>query len=104
MYIFNVTTNVSEEIVENWLIWMKETHIPAMIGTGCFTGAKLTRVMIQEEMGGKTFSVQYSVKNKENFKTYYVTHAAIMNKRVEKKFSGNYVQFQTELEVLADVY
>ena len=104
MYIYNVTTNVAEVVVEEWLIWMKETHIPAMIGTGCFTGAKLTRVMVQEEMGGKTFSIQYAASNKENFKAYYVTYAADMNKRVEKKFSGNYVQFQTELEVLADVY
>ncbi len=104
MYIYNVTTNVAENTIEEWLNWTKETHIPAMIGTGCFTGAKLTRVMVQEEMGGSTYSIQYSVKNKEIFKEYYLSHAANMNASVEKKFSGNYVQFQTELEVLADIY
>lgn len=104
MYIYNVTTNVSETVIEDWLVWMKETYIPEMIGTGCFTGAKLSRVMVQEEMGGKTFSTQYTVKNKEIFKEFYLTHVAIMNAKVEKKFSGNYVQFQTELEVLADIY
>jgi len=104
MYIYNVTTNVTENTIEEWLNWTKETHIPAMIATGCFTGAKLTRVMVQEEMGGSTYSIQYSVKNKEIFKEYYLSHAANMNANVEKKFSGNYVQFQTELEVLADIY
>lgn len=104
MYIYNVTTNVAESTIEEWLNWVKETHIPAMIATGCFTGAKLTRVMVQEEMGGNTYSIQYSVKNKETFKEYYLSHAAKMNVIIEKKFSGNYVQFQTELEVLADIY
>ncbi len=103
MYIYNVTTNVQETIVDIWLDWMKTVHIPAMLGTGCFTEAKLSRVMVQEEMGGKTFSIQYAVKDKETFKGYYVAYAADMNSKVEKKFSGNYVQFQTELEVLADI-
>jgi len=104
MYIYNVTTNVEERIIEEWLDYMKNTHIPAMIATGCFTGAKLTRVMVQEEMGGKTFSIQYAVSHKENLKAYYVSYVGEMNTRVEQKFSGSYVQFQTELEVLADVY
>lgn len=104
MYIYNVTTNVAEDIIDEWLVWMKETHIPAMIGTGCFSGAKLSRVMVQEEMGGKTFSIQYSVKDKETFKGYYTVYAASMNTKVDQKFKGKYVQFQTELEVLADIY
>lgn len=104
MYIYNVTTNIEAEIEQDWLDYMKNTHVPAMIGTGCFTGAKLSRVMVQEEMGGKTYSIQYSVSDKETFKGYYVVYAADMNTRVEKKFSGNYVQFQTELEVLGDFY
>lgn len=103
MYIYNVTTNVEESSVKDWLGWMKSIHIPAMIGTGCFVSAKLCRVMIQEEMGGKTFSIQYSVKDKETFKGYYTVYAAEMNRLVEKKFSGKYVQFQTELEVLTEV-
>ncbi|MDB4297496.1 DUF4286 family protein [Flavobacteriaceae bacterium] len=104
MYIYNVTTNIEAAAEQEWITWMKEIHIPAMIGTGCFTGAKLARVMIQEEMGGKTYSIQYAVKDKETFKGYYTVYAADMNTRVEKKFSGRYVQFQTELEVVADIY
>ncbi len=104
MYIYNVTTNIEKEIEQEWLEYMQNIHIPAMIGTGCFTGAKLTRVMVQEEMGGKTYSTQYSVSNKETFKGYYVAYAADMNSRIDKKFNGKYVSFQTELEVIGDFY
>lgn len=104
MYIYNVTTNVEADTAQEWLAYMRETHIPEMIATGCFTGAKLTRVMIQEEMGGKTFSIQYAVTDKETFKGYYVAYAADMNSRLDQKFKGKYVTFQTELEVLGDFY
>lgn len=104
MYIYNVTTNIELEIEKDWLAYMKNIHIPAMIATGCFTGAKLTRVMVQEEMGGKTFSVQYAVSDKETFKGYYVAYAAGLNKTLDEQFKGKYVSFQTELEVLGDFY
>ncbi|NIJ44269.1 hypothetical protein FHR24_000708 [Wenyingzhuangia heitensis] len=104
MYIYNVTTNIELAIEQEWLSYIKNTHIPAMIATGCFTGAKLTRVMIQEEQGGKTFSIQYAVKDKETFKGYYVAYAADMNATLDKLFKGNYVSFQTELEVIEDYY
>lgn len=104
MYIYNVTTNVEADAEQSWLDYMRKTHIPAMIGTGCFTGAKLTRVMVQEEMGGKTYSIQYAVSDKETFKGYYVAYAADMNTRIDKIFKGKYVSFQTELQVVEDFY
>jgi len=102
MYIYNVTTNIEEGIEKEWLSYMANTHIPAMIATGCFTSAKFSRVMIQEEKGGKTYSIQYAVKDKETFKGYYVAYAADMNTTLDKLFKGNYVTFQTELEVLGE--
>ena len=93
MYIYNVTTNIESDIEQDWLDYIKATHIPAMIATGCFTGAKLTRVMVQEEMGGKTYSIQYAVTDKETFKGYYVAYSADMNKTLDEKFKGKYVCF-----------
>ena len=36
MYIYNVTVNVSDDVHIEWLKWMKETHIPDVMKTGCF--------------------------------------------------------------------
>lgn len=100
MYILNITTNIKEAIEDKWLTWMMNTHIPEMVGTGLFFEAKLTRVMIKEEMGGVTYSTQYSAKSKEEIKAYYITYASEMHKKTEKEFSGEYVSFRTELEVI----
>jgi len=70
MYIYNVTINIDETVHLEWLTWM-ETHIPEVLNTGKFTAAKLTEVLVDEDMGGRTYSVQYSANTKEDIENYY---------------------------------
>jgi len=58
MYIYNVTTNIDAAVHDEWLTWIK-THITEVLNTGKFTSAKLTEVLVEEEMGGK--NIFYSV-------------------------------------------
>ena len=74
MYIYNVTINIDNSAHQEWLTWM-ETHILDVLNTGRFTAAKLTEVLVEEEMGGKTYSVQYTAKTREDLDNYY-THEA----------------------------
>jgi hypothetical protein len=60
MIIYNVTTNIHESVHDQWMIWMQHKHIPEVLATGKFTAtARLVRVLIEEEMGGVTYSTQY---------------------------------------------
>ena len=60
MYIYNVTVNIEETIHDEWVRWMNEEHIPEMLATGKFTKALMTKVLVEEEMGGVTYSIQYT--------------------------------------------
>ena len=63
MIIYNVTINIEESIHDTWVDWMKNEHIPDMLATKKFTKALMTRVLVEEEMGGITYSVQYTAPN-----------------------------------------
>lgn len=101
MYIYNVTFNIDESVHDRWLEWMKKEHIPAMLATGKFTKALMTRVMVEEEMGGMTYSVQYRLKNKEDLKKYYAEDAEKLRAQ-SKPFEGKFVAFRTELEIVSE--
>jgi hypothetical protein len=101
MYIYNVTINIQEEIHEKWLEWMKNDHIPEMMATGKFTKALMSRVMVEEEMGGLTYSVQYTTKNREMLLRYYEEDAARLRAKT-KPFEGLFVAFRTELEIVSE--
>lgn len=101
MYIYNVTINIDESVHDRWLEWMKKEHIPAMLATGKFTNALMTRVMVEEEMGGMTYSVQYRLKHKEDLKKYYAEDAEKLRAQ-SKPFEGKFVAFRTELEIVSE--
>jgi len=101
MYIYNVTINIQEDVHDKWVEWMKTEHIPDMLNTGKFSKALMTRVMVDEEMGGITYSVQYTTESKEMLKRYYEEDAQDLRGR-SKAFEGKFVAFRTELEVISE--
>lgn len=103
MYIYNVTINIEEAVHDSWLHWMKTEHIPAMLATGKFLKALMTRVIIEEEMGGKTYSVQYTTDSKETLEKYYTENADELRAQ-SKIFAGKYVAFRTELEIIGEAH
>lgn len=101
MYIYNVTINIDETIHDRWLQWMQTEHIPAMLATGKFSKALMTRVLVDEEMGGTTYSVQYTTDSKETLRKYYAEDAAKLRAQ-SKPFEGKFVAFRTELEIVSE--
>jgi len=100
MYIYNVTINIENDIHDKWVEWMQKKHIPDMLATGKFSKAKMTRVVIEEEMGGTTYSVQYTTDSKETLERYYQEDADKLRKESSSLFRGKFVAFRTELEVI----
>lgn len=101
MYIYNLTVNVEEKVHDEWLQWMQQEHIPAILGTGKFVKALMTRVLIEEEMGGITYSVQFTAESREQIKRYYQEDAKGMRES-GSRFQGQYATFSTELEILGE--
>lgn len=101
MYIYNVTINVVEEAHDDWLQWMKEEHIPQMLDTGKFIKALMTKVLVEEEMGGITYSVQYTTRDKATLEAYYEENADEL-RAASKRFKDKFVAFRTELEVICE--
>ena len=102
MIIYNVTSNIDESVHQQWLIWIKE-HIPQVLSTGCFVEAKLTRVLVEEDMGGVTYSVQYRANSREDLERYYKVYADALRQDAFKLFADKVLAFRTELEVI-DTY
>lgn len=101
MIIYNVTINVSEEVHDEWLTWMKKEHIPQMLDTGKFLNAMMTKVLVQEPMGGVTYSVQYKAESKAMLERYYQEDAENLRAQ-SQRFKDKTVFFRTELEVISE--
>ena len=101
MIIYNVTINVDDSINEEWLRWMKETHIPAVMHTGLFQSHKIFRLLSrQAEEEGVTYAIQYACEDIELYEKYQAEFAGALQAETEKRYAGHYVAFRTLLEEL----
>ena len=104
MYIYNVTINIEERVHDAWFSWLKNIHIPEMLALGKFSNARICKVLVDEEMGGITYSIQYTVKDKATLERYYKEDAEKMRQEGQRRFPNQFVAFRTELEVLDELH
>lgn len=102
MIIYNVTTNIDESVHDQWLTWMQQKHIPEVLATGKFSSARLTKVLIVEEMGGTTYSVQFTTDSKATLEKYYSQDAPRLRQEGQQLFGDKMIAFRTELELISD--
>ena len=101
--IYNVTINIEESVHDQWLIWMKNKHIPDMLATKKFSSAKICKVLVDEDMGGITYAIQYVCKNMDILQKYYSEDADKLRAEGLKLFPNKFVAFRTEMEIISDV-
>lgn len=99
MVIYNVTSNMAQSLEAEWLEWTRE-HIAHVLGTGFFMDARLTRVLVNEDDGSSTFSIQYKASSRESLEAYYDKHADSLRKQAYDKFGERVLSFRTELDVI----
>jgi hypothetical protein len=97
--IYNVTVNVSENRVEEWLKWLREEHIPSLLGLGIFSGATLVRVLGFEQ-GGKTYAIQYRAESMQAFERYEQEYAPALRTQMAELFGDDAQGFRTLLEIV----
>lgn len=99
MIIYNVTINVDDDVHYQWLKWMQNEHIPAVLSTGLFTGYRICRLLDVEDEG-TTYSVQYSCNSLIEYNDYKANHASRLQKEALDAFGTKFTAFRTLLEVI----
>lgn len=91
---------VDWEIHDDWLNWLKNYHIPAIIDYKCFKEAKLLKLQEIDESDGATYAIQFFAESKSDYNRYIKLFANEIY-TIEQKFWGTKVfSFATLMEVL----
>ena len=99
MILYNITINVDSDIHEEWLDWIRNKHIPDVLSTGLFIENKICKIHAEEE-GGLSYSIQYLLKNWENYNSYLDQYAMKLQKEHLDRYLNKFAAFRTVLEVI----
>jgi hypothetical protein len=98
MLLFNETVGVDKDIETEWLVWMKEKHIPAVMKTGMFVSSKIYKVLHDQDDGTTSYSVQYIAKSIDHIQQYLEVFAPVLAEEHRQRFLNKHVAFRTLLE------
>lgn len=99
MIIYNVTINIEDEIHDEWLAWMKETHIPQVMHTGMFVDHSFSRLLSrQDDETGTTYVIQYLANDMAHYEKYIREFAPALQNETIRKFGNKFIAFRTLME------
>lgn len=98
MLLYNVTVGVDKDAEAEWLQYMKETHIQAVLDTGLFVSHKMYRVLHDQDDGTISYSVQYFAESIEDVQQYLEVFAPALVEEHRKRFHNRHVAFMTLLD------
>jgi Domain of unknown function (DUF4286) len=100
-FVYSVTILLEEDYKADWLEWMRATHIPAVLATGCFVRHRILHLLTPEsEPGSVTFSVQYECSSQMQLQRYLDEFAPALQADYNARYGGHFKAFRTVLEVL----
>lgn len=98
--LYNVTVHVENDIVDEWLDWMIQKHIPDVMKTDCFISYQLSKVLHESNDGSVSYAIQYKVDSMKTLHKYQVQYAPQLQKEHSDKFGQKCLAIRTLLELI----
>lgn len=99
MIVYSVTINLQPDIEADWVQWMRQTHIPDVLNTGCFSEASLHKLLIPEtEDDSVSYNVQYLLVDMQQLQRYQNEFATALQAEHTARYEGKFIAFRTILE------
>jgi hypothetical protein len=95
--LYAVTYSVEPEFQLDFLKYLKEVHIPAILDTQLLVECKIFRIMF-ELNGGVSFSCQYHFQDRATYDIYHHQFNLKHKYTLLKAFKGKYVDFNALME------
>ena len=98
MVLYNVTVGIDLDIENEWLEWMKNHHIPAVMDTGMFKENRIFKVLSHEQEETASYSIQYFAEDVEKVEQYLNEHAPALVEQHRERYQNRHVAFRTLLQ------
>ncbi len=100
MLIYNTTYLVADKQYGPWTKWIREEHIPFMIGCG-FTKPQIAKVLTADsEQEGTSITVQFHIPDLYQLSIWDEAHAEELLSDMADRFGADVLAFSTVLEIL----
>jgi Domain of unknown function (DUF4286) len=100
MIVYNITMKVNHDIVNEWIEWQKQEHIPEIMATKMFDDYKMYRLLEHDDEEGSTFTVQYFASSIEKYHEYISSFAPALRDKAFAKWGNQFTGFRSVMKLV----
>ena len=97
--IYNTTYHVDHSVVEEWEQWMIANFIPQVLTSLGFGEYKLLKILTEEQQGGVSFALQFSVDTLDHYIEFQETLKKQLSFQLRSKWGELCLSFATLMEI-----
>ena|SRR5579863_58338 len=98
MIVYNITMKVNRGVIDQWIAWQKQEHIPEIMSTKLFDDYKMYRLLEHEDEETVTFTVQYFTSSLEKYHQYISSFAPQLREKAFAKWGNQFAGFRSIME------
>ena len=99
MLVYNTTYHVEDDVHDNFLIWLKESYIPAVEKEGTLKAPLLCR-LLSHHHEGTSYALQWKVEDSAQLHRWHSLQGERFTKELVQMFNEKVVGFPTLMEVI----
>lgn len=101
MIVYTVSTSIKKSVMQDWIDWMTNEHIPEVMATGCFTGFELLKINTPALSADEvTFVINYSLKSIDDYYEYAEKFSPTLQIKHQEKFPGKFKASRSVSELI----
>lgn len=98
MILYNITYTVAHAVEEDFVAWMRGTHIPDVFATGLFTDHKFYRLLNSADDESTNYSIQFFAESTAKLVEYERKFAQELRIKPQIRYGEKAMAFRTLLQ------
>ncbi len=98
MILYNITYTVAHSVEDDFVSWMKGTHIPEVFACGLFTDHKFYRLLNSSDDESTNYSIQFFAESTAKLMEYEKLYAQDLRIKPQIRFGEKALAFRTLLQ------
>ncbi len=95
MLIYNTTYHLEADLEDNFLIWLKEVHIPEVENQKALRNPRICKILSTQEDGQVSYALQWEVEDSTTLHRWHIKHGTFAKDQIRKIFNDKVLGFDT---------
>jgi hypothetical protein len=100
MIVYNITMKVDHSIIDEWIAWQQQEHIPEVMATTFFDDHKMYHLLEHDDHESTTFTIQYFTTSIERYNDYIKKFATLLRDKSFAKWGNKFIAFRSVMELV----